>query len=78
MEVLQLVAFIANVDRRSPEPIEESTEDNEMSEATNRLPAPGRLLETAAVAALLLLRSIDREFKVELLVIFQELLILRM
>ena len=52
--------------------MQESTEKEEVADQTN-LPAPS---ETAAFAALLLLRSIDGEFRVELLVGFQEFLVL--
>lgn len=65
------------LDWRAPEPIEESTENDEMTEATNHFPAPGPLLEAPAFAAFLLLRSIDCKFRVKSLVLFEELLILR-
>ena len=63
---------------RSPKPIEESTDDDEVPEATDDLPALGSLFEAATSSGLLLLRSIDRESRIEVLVIHQELLILRM
>lgn len=69
-------AVITEPERRSPEPIEESTEKEEMAETTNRLPAPRPLLEAAA-SAFLLLRSTNRESGIEVLVLVQELLILR-
>jgi hypothetical protein len=62
---------------RAPEPIQESAENDEVADETNRLPAPGSLLEAASLATLLLLRNIDGEFRIELLVGFQELLVLR-
>jgi hypothetical protein len=70
LDVMQLVAFVMELDRRSPEPIEEGTDNEEMAGSTDHLPAPGPLLEAAAFAALLLLRGIDRELRVGLFVIF--------
>jgi hypothetical protein len=57
---------------RSAEPIQESTENEEVADTTNRSPAPRSLLETATLARLLLLRSINGEFRV----VFQEFLVL--
>ena len=52
--------------------MQESTENEEMADQTN-LPAPG---ETAAFATFLLLRRVGGEFRVKLLVGFQELFVL--
>jgi hypothetical protein len=66
------------LDGASPEPIQESTEDEEMADTTDRLSAPSSLRKAAAFGTFLLLRrSTDCEFRVELLVVFQEVFILR-
>ena len=61
----------------SPEPVKESPENDQMSDATDRLPAPGPFLEATASTGLLLLRSIDRELRVEVLVVLEEVLTVR-
>lgn len=69
---MQLVVTLIELDGRSPEPIQESTKNEEVTDATNHLPALGTLLEAAAFGTLLLLRNIGGEFRVELFVVFQE------
>lgn len=72
------MSFATEANLGTPEPIEESAEDEEMAEATKDLPAPGPLLEaTAAFGGLLLLRSVDHGIRVQPFVILQELLALR-
>ena len=56
---------------RPAEPIQESAKDEEVADETDRFPAPRPLLE-AAPATVLLLRSINGEFRV----VLQELLVL--
>lgn len=61
---------------RSEKPIQEGTENEEVADAANRLPASAPLLEAATCVALLLLRSINGELRVELIVAFQEVFVL--
>ena len=72
---MRLVANVIESGGRSPEPIQESTENEEVANETNRSPAPGSLREATTFAALLL-RSVDGEFRVGLLGVSQERLVL--
>ena len=67
---------MVKLDGRTPEPMQESTEDEEVADQTNP-PAPLSLRKTAAPATFLLLRNIYSELGVQLLVGFQELFVLR-
>jgi len=72
------VVSVIEMDRGLPEPMEKSTQDEQVAEATDDLPGFGTLLEAASFVALLLLRrSIDSELRVGLLPVLQELLVLR-
>jgi len=72
------VVSTVQLDGGPPEPTQESTENEEMTDETDRLSAPGPLREAAAFATLgLLRRSIDAEFRIESLAVFQEFFVLR-
>ena len=68
---MRLVIATIELNGRSAEPMQESAENEEVADETDCSPAPRPLLEAATPATLLLLRSIDGEFRV----VFQELLV---
>ena len=68
---MQLVVTTMELSGRSTEPIQESADNEEVAEATDGFPAPRSLLEAATPGTLLLLRSINAEFRV----VFQELFV---
>ena len=63
-------------DGTSKNPIQEGAENEEVTDATNRLPTPTSIPEAAAISGLLL-RSLTGEFRVGFILGFQELFILK-
>ena len=71
------MASMIKLDGRTPDPVQESTENKEVANQTNCPPAGGPLREAAAFGTLLLLlRSTDGELRIKLLVGSQEFLVL--
>lgn len=68
---MRLVITTIELNGRSAEPIQETADNEEVAKTTDRSPAPRSLLEAATSALLLLLRSMNGEFRV----VFQELLV---